>query len=102
MNGVNVHWLIFGLIDALRDEDTRVSKPQVGCEMYYDMLGGRLTMDFGSPYEIAIWTDAWQIKTGISGPYEARVSESIGDMRRCSRELTVLRLMLPYRATVSP
>lgn len=102
MNGVNVHWLIFGLIDALRDEDPRVSKPLVGCEMSYDMLGGKLTMDFGSPYAITIWTDKWRLKTGITGPYEARVSECIGDMRQCTRELTVLKMMLPYRATVSP
>ena len=96
MNGANVHWLIFGLIDALRENDPRVSKPEVGCEMYYDMLGGRLTMEFGSPYTIAIWTDEWRIETGISGAYEARVTECSGDIRRCTRELTVLKLILNY------
>ncbi len=102
MNGTNIHWLIFGLIDALRDEDPRVSKPDVGAEMYYDMLGGRLTMDFGSPYTIEIWTNDWRITAGISGPYEAQVFDSVGDMRLCKRELTVLRMMLPTRNSVVP
>lgn len=102
MNGTNVHWLIFGLIDALRDEDPRISVPTVGCTLDYEMLGGTLTMSFGCPYEIEIGTHQWLIKTGISGQYEACVFESTGDMRQCSRELTILKLMLPQRATISP